>query len=254
MKETTNGYETDDDEPIKPINIVKIQKVFRGYLLRRSRLPMILYIIQHFIQNTKFTFSNNNDDGRINSCIDEDEILKLLIEKFGTKIVKPSIRMWYDIIVFDKLYGWIPVNIKTTTTLTCDNSGSLAICVQAYTNKKLDVHRKNTYKNGEMSVILYDKLKKKAYNKKCKKDYYFLVLNKTNSKDVIINSLKGLTYLTPNSNNMPFQICWNKNRTFLYNNIDTVVQKFIECIKKQKQSWKEQFVANIKNLEDIHLE
>ena len=152
------------------------------------------------------------------------------------------------------MYGWIPVNIKTTTTLTCDNSGNLTMCVQAYTDVELNILRKKTYQNGEMSTVLCDKLKKKEYNKKCKKDYYFIVLNKTDSTDVIINSLKGLTYLTPNSNNLPFQICWNKNRKFAYNNIDMVVQKFIECIKKPKQSWKEQFVANIRHLEDIHLE
>lgn len=33
------------------------------------------------------------------------------------------------------MYGWIPVNIKTTTTLTNDNTGNLAMCVYAYTDR-----------------------------------------------------------------------------------------------------------------------
>ena len=54
-----------------------------------------------------------------------------------------------------------------------------------------------------MSIILFDKLKNKNYNKINKKDYYFIVLNKTDSNDIIVNSVKGLKILTPNINNLP---------------------------------------------------
>ena len=92
--------------------------------------------------------------------MDEDEIIKLLIEKFSNKIKKPKMRMWYDILIFDYIYGWIPCNIKTTSTLTHDNTGNLAMCVYAYTNEYLDIHKNNSYENGKMSNILYNKLKK----------------------------------------------------------------------------------------------
>ena len=55
-------------------------------------------------------------------------------------------------------------------------------------------------------------LKMKNYNTNRKKDYYFIVLNKTDASDIIVNSVKGLTILTPNINNLPFQVCWSKNR------------------------------------------
>ena len=140
--------------------IIKIQKWFRGYILRLKRLPLILYIIRRYLISKEFEFSKHNDDGRINSCIDEDEIIKLLIEKFSNKIKKPKMRMWYDILIFDYIYGWIPCNIKTTSTLTHDNTGNLAMCVYAYTNEYLDIHKNNSYENGKMSNILYNKLKK----------------------------------------------------------------------------------------------
>jgi hypothetical protein len=111
--------------------IIKIQKCFRGYILRLKRLPLILYIIRRYLISKEFEFSKHNDDGRINSCMDEDEIIKLLIEKFSNKIKKPKMRMWYDILIFDYIYGWIPCNIKTTSTLTHDNTGNLAMCVYA---------------------------------------------------------------------------------------------------------------------------
>ena len=188
-----------------------------------------------------------NDDGRINSCIDENNIIELLILKFTKRIKKPKIRMWYDILVFDYIYGWLPVNIKTTTTLTNDNTGNLTMCVYAYTDELLDINK--TYKNGKMSNILLDKLKNKKYNLSNKKDYYFIVLNKSNSNDIIINSVKGLTVLTPNINNLPFQVCWNKNRVFKYENINIKIKSFIECLQKPKPSWKKIFLTNIRELD-----
>ena len=86
--------------------------------------------------------------------------------------------MWYDILTFDYIYGWIPINIKTTTTLITDNTGNLTMCVYAYINELLDIHRDKSYENGKINYILFNKLKNKNYNTNNKKDYYFLVINK----------------------------------------------------------------------------
>jgi hypothetical protein len=228
--------------------VIEIQKIFRGYIVRLKQLPLILYIIKKYLISKEFQFSKCSDDGRINSCIDEDKVIKLLIEKFSNKIKKPKMRMWYDILIFDYIYGWIPCNIKTTTTLSYDNTGNLAMCVYAYTNEYLDIHRSKSYDNGKMSDILYNKLKNKEYNKNNKKDYYFIILNKTNTNDIIVNSIKGLTILTPNINNLPFQVCWNKNRLFKYENINKKIKLFIDCLQKPKPSWKETFMKNIRQL------
>ena len=228
-------------------NAITIQKWFRGCILRLKRLPLIMYQIQNYLQKTDFEFSTNNEDGRINSCTDEDQVTKLLTNRFNNKIKKPEKRHWYDILAYDNMYGWIPINIKTTTTTTCDNTGNLAMCVYAYTDEVLDIHN-SSYQNGNMSVILFDKLKNKKYNKNNKKDYYFIVLNKQNPRDVIVNSVKGLTTLTGNINNLPFQVRWDKNRTFTYENIDKKVKQFIDCLQKPNPSWQEKFMSNIRTL------
>jgi len=229
--------------------IIKIQKWFRGCIVRLKILPLILYTIKKYLQLQSFKFSTQNEDGRINSCIDEDEIIKLLITKFGHKIKKPKKRHWFDILVFDYRYGWIPINIKTTTTLTSDNIGNLAMCVYSYTNENLDILDMNkSYDNGIMSNILFTKLKNKNYNLNNKKDYYFIVFNKTNPNDIIINSVKGLTILTPNINNLPFQVKWCNNKLYTYENIYKKIQLFIECLQKPQLSWSETFMINIRTL------
>jgi hypothetical protein len=230
------------------VNVIKIQKWFRGCILRLKQLPLIMYKMKEHLQSKTFEFSSQNDDGRINSCIDEVGVIKLLYERFGDKIQIPKIRMWYDILAFDYMYGWIPINIKTTTTHTSDNTGNLAMCVYAYTNEILDIRTNKTYENGKMSVVLFNKLKNKQYNHNHKKDYYFIVLNKTDSSDIIVNSVKGLTILTPNINNLPFQVHWSKNKLFKYENINKKIQQFIDCLQKPKPSWKETFMTNIRTL------
>jgi hypothetical protein len=226
-------------------HVCKIQKWFRGCMMRLKQLPLIMYQIKKYLKSQAFKFSTQNADGRINSCLDEDVILKILIEKFGEKIKKPPPRMWYDILALDCMYGWIPINIKTTTTITSDNTGNLAMCVYAYTNEVLDLNK--SYENGKMSDVLITKLKNGNYNTNPKKDYYFVVLNKTNG-DVIVNSVKGLSILTPNINNLPFQVRWDKNHVFTYEPIHKKIKQFIDCLKKPKPSWKETFMLNIRSL------
>lgn len=226
--------------------IIKIQKYVRGFLYRIKHLPLILYKIKDYLEKIMFDFSFQTNDGRINSCLDEDKIINLLEKKYNNKITKVDKRHWCDILVFDKLYGWLPINIKTTTTSTSDNTGNLAMCVYSYTDEKLDLTK--SYNNGEMSELLFRKLKNKEYNKIHKKDYYFIVLNKTNQSEVIINSVKGLTHLTPNINNLPFQVKWNNNKEYKYDIINNKIKMFINCLKKPVPSWKETFMSNIRTI------
>jgi len=230
---------------------VKIQSVYRGFIFRIKNLPLIMLKIQFFLKSSKnLIFSKQSDDGRINSCLDEDTIIKILIDNFKDRIKKSNSRMWHDFIIYDNYYGWIPVNIKTTTTKTADNTGNLAMCVYAYTDKILKLDK--IYENGKMSVVLLEKFKNKNYNTRHKKDYYFLVVNKNNTSEIIINSLKGLEKITPNVNNLPFQVIWNKNKYFVYKNIQYRIEEFIKCLKNPKPSWKETFMFEIRQLQDMN--
>lgn len=225
---------------------IKIQKNYRGYIFRLKRLPLILYVFQNYIKSKSIKLTDKLTDGRINSTFDEKKIIDLLELKYKNKIKRPKERHWFDMLIKDYYYGWIPVNIKTSKCDTSDNTGNFAICVYSYTNEKLDFNR--TYNNGEMSKILIKKVKKKEYNKKNKKDYYFIIINKNNTQEIIINSVKGLKLLTPNINNLPFQVRWDKNKNFEYKKIDKSIKQFVDCLKKPKPSWKEIFMLNIRNI------
>ena len=220
--------------------------ILNGNLYRRNHLPNSLLTIKKILQEQTIKLCETSNDGRINSSIDEDEIKRILSEELPNRIYIPKIRMWYDILVLDFQYGWLPINIKSTTTLTSDNTGNLAMCVYSYTDEPLDLYEK--YQNGIASKILIEKLKKKEYNYNNKKDYYFVVVNKRNCKDIIVNSVKGLTELSQNINNLPFQVCWDKNRIFKYKHITKSIEILLNALQNPKPSWRESFLNDVRKI------
>ena len=45
--------------------IIKIQKWFRGCLLRLKRLPLIMYVIEKYLKSQSILLSDENEDGKI---------------------------------------------------------------------------------------------------------------------------------------------------------------------------------------------
>lgn len=224
----------------------KFQAIIRGINYRKNNLPNSILFLKKYLHVENL--NNQNKDGRVNSLLDESIIIKKINKLFiKHRIFIPKDRHWFDIAIKDYRYGWLPINIKTTTMNTSDNTSNLAMLVYALTNYNLELNK--CYKNGIMSKILVQEIKKKNYNKKYKKDYYFLVINKLNSNEIIVNSVNGLTELTQNINNLPFQIKWKNNKNFKYKKIEESWKDIINIIKKPKPSWKENFLNEMRNID-----
>jgi hypothetical protein len=239
---------TDKKYNIKQINAVtKINSVVRTFLYKITNLPNSIKYAQKILLSQSINISELTNDGRINSNLDEDEIKKVLKKELKDRLYIPDDRHWYDISILDYQYGVLPINIKSTTTISCDNIGNLSILLYSLTEHKMRL-KKKSYNNGDVSRHLLTYLKNKNFTKNYKRDYYFIVINKNNPKDIIINSIKGLNTLTSNNNNLPFQVNWSKNRDFKYKNINNIVDLIIKTIQKPKPSWQETFLKEIREL------
>lgn len=69
-------------------HIITIQKWFRGNIYRLKHLPLILYKIKNYLLLEQISLTNINEDGRINSSIDENIIIEIIIKEFGDRIKK----------------------------------------------------------------------------------------------------------------------------------------------------------------------
>lgn len=227
-------------------SIVVIQSLWRGYKVRSTQMPLILRFIQSQLRSINMKCSSEFDDGRINSCKDELEVIRLIQSKYPNRIEVPKMRMWYDVLLLDNVFGWIPVNIKTSTMKNHDNTGNLVMCLYSYTNEPMNIRKR--YTNGSVHAILTKKIKQYELNRLYTRDYYFLVINKVDSSEILINSIRGLERLASNVNNLPFQIKWRANKEYQYKSVRESIDLFKVCIQKNKPSWKEQFVLAMNNI------
>lgn len=161
-------------------------------------IPTQLNEIAEFLKTNPYNLSQPLQDGRLNSSVNKEEILNTIKDYFPIQL--PKAREWWDF-SFEENKIFYPVNIKTTTTKTADNLNLgiyYALCglVPEF--------------NNEIAWEKYFQKLHKDLGKNTNRDYYFLIINKNDPKDVFINSLKGIQTLQPN--NLPFQCKWDNNR------------------------------------------
>jgi hypothetical protein len=224
----------------------KIQSIWRGHFCRTRRLPTFLCIIQKALSDAKLVLNKSTKDGRVNSTIDEDIVIQHLLDLFGERIKKSVERHWFDMMIYDYSYGWIPINVKTTTMTTADNVGNLALLLYSLTSYSMEFHK--SYQNGIVAPIFTRHIRERKINQNQKRDYYFLVVNKKKTEDVVVNSLRGLKHLTANNNNLPFQVKWSINRKFHYHTVKEMAIKVIETMRKPPKTWAEKFLEEIREM------
>lgn len=170
-----------------------------------------------FLKSENIKLSAKNRDGRINSSFNETQILNVISQKFRIEI--PRSRSWFDFAVQEK--NFYPVNIKITDTTHADNLNCKLGLYYALTGMMPSFPNEIGWR--ECFRFLKKDLKKND------KDYYFLVINKQNSKDIFLNSLKSLAVLQPNGNNLPFQCKWDINKMPAQRNFDEAVKFLLTC-------------------------
>lgn len=231
----------------------KLPGLWKGYKYRRDNLPNSIKLIKKILEKEKINISKNHDDGRRNSCDDEKSIITILLNHKLLKnriIVQHKPRHWFDILVKDYRYGLLPINLKSSKCKTADNIGNMSSLVHSLTNINLIDDYLKFRPNGKMSKIYlkYTKDLKNMENKLLKKDYYFIIYNKLND-EVYANSIRGLSNITSNINNLPFQVKWKgDNTSFKYNSIDNITKKINKAIIQTKLTWTEEFLQEMRKI------
>ena len=177
-----------------------------------ERFPQQIKDARKFL-NGKMEFDSTHSHGQENSKADEKTMIRLLKDEYGEEnVIKPpkkknkkgeliETRTWWDV----KLFGY-PIQIKSSDFTSADNfncKGGILYALSQLDESKCDyLHRKSWNKWIEAL-------------KNCReldndRDLYIFTANKKNG-EVFLTSVKSLRKLTPNHNNMPFQVRWKPN-------------------------------------------
>ena len=169
--------------------------------------PQIKGIENYFNTPGNLTSTDSNDDGRINSLLDEEYNLKNASKVFDDLEIYPP-RRFADFKLFN------PFNWKSTNTNTADNcSAKLSIVYSFCGVDEKDLIKYQGWKKFWAKVAEFKDYTAEQFEE-IYRPYYFLIQNKK-TKKVFINELSTLTKLTPNGNNLPFQINWDDNSTVI---------------------------------------
>ncbi len=181
-------------------------------------IPTQLNEIAEFLKTNPYNLSQPLQDGCLNSSVNEEEILNIIKDYFPIQL--PKAREWWDF-SFEENDIFYPVNI--TTTKTADNlNGKLGI-YYALCGLLPEF-------NNEIAWEKYFQKLHKDLGKNTNRDYYFLIINKNDPKDIFINSLKGIQTLQPN--NLPFQCKWDNNREIIQRNFDGSKNSILSALAK----------------------
>ena len=174
-----------------------------------------------FLNSTSIAVSEGHEDGRVNSIADEDTIIDLLIEKYGSEnIIKPPPRCWWDV----KIFGYY-FNIKSSKYgSAADNFSSKAAILYALTDLPEEKLNVSSWKKFQDALKTYG-------GKENDRDYYILSLNKV-TNEVHLTSLKSLNKLTANGNNLPFQIKWADNTQPVQRDYGQAYDFLVGCYKE----------------------
>lgn len=169
-------------------------------------IPVVLQEAADFLSNSSLELPSGSGDGRRDSDAGERKVLELLFnakqwDVSGENIGKPTNRAPYDM-TFENML----VDIKISGLSGQDN-----------TNAKGAIYYFLTGEDGKNKPIptrgkpFWESLKENENPDKAR-DFYYLVVNKKDTSDVFIVSLKHITKVTPASSNPPFQAKWDDCR------------------------------------------
>lgn len=219
-----------------------------------NEYDLVLNELIDMLKKQNINLSSLNGDGRINSILNEEEVIDILLKIYKSVPIfnkmnlilekQPKPRWWYDILIRDIDYNfYCPINIKISdfSNSSADNLSSkegLYFSLTGEVNEKCP----NTW--GKFFNLLSNNIKENNT------DYFFIVLNKNDNREIIFNSMRRLNTLTPNGNNPPFQCKWsenkiiiertfNKAKDFLLKNLYITVRKRAQILEEFNDAFKD---------------
>jgi len=206
------------------------------------KAPKILNDIVEALKGASLQAVNENDEGRVNSKQDEDNIIAWLKEQpqFADRISGGALRNFGDMTVIDDEGESHVVNIKTSIG-SSDNAFSKLGILWALTDLTLDDYKEmkisNKISDNKFAELV---LKHKADTPR---DYWYLSFDKSDFTHVVVRGVKQITNWGKNPTNN-LQISWSKehdcepgDRPFDQVFEDVIIDGVFRCWANKAAQW-----------------
>ncbi|MCY4048701.1 MAG: hypothetical protein OXF24_03850 [Hyphomicrobiales bacterium] len=168
-------------------------------------VPATLQEVVTYLKSQILVLPSGSGDARTDSTFAEGYIIQKIREAGKWDVYSPhkdrkNNRAWYDVKI-DGLY----CDIKVSMCKGNDNTQAKKAIYYLLTGD--EETEKIPDRGDEFFRLMY---KNESPNET--RDYYYLIVNKTNTRDVFVVNLKGIAKCSVAPANMPFQVNWGKNR------------------------------------------
>ncbi len=168
-------------------------------------IPTVLKEVEKHLQDVSVQLSTSGRDTRGDSSQSEFLVAQALQNTTRWGVVSPHLgkghnRSWHDVKIGDYY-----CDIKISNCDANDNTNAKKAIFYFLTGRIPD-------DDVPVQTNKFFAMMKETESPDQNRDYYYLVVNKNNTQDAFIVSLKGLAHCSPSSNNMPFQSNWGKCR------------------------------------------
>jgi len=184
--------------------------LIKGYtvLADNPKAPAILNEIVAALKTSNLTAITENNEGRVNSKKDEDQIIAWLLKQsqFKDKIKEGELRGFGDMWVMDSSGKWHVVNIKTSVG-SSDNAFSKLGILWALTDLTIEDFRTLKIANKISDTKFADLVVK--HKKEIDRDYWYLSLDKKDFSKVMVRGVKQIKNWGKNPTNN-LQIQWDR--------------------------------------------
>ena len=201
--------------------------------------------IKHAIKQSTLVAESQDGEGRVNSKLDEKNIILILKEKFPNNVIDTAERMFADVIIVADDGTRCHTNIKTSIGGS-DNAFSKLGFLMAFT----DITEEELA-DGSLGGKFDSKIDDQNFvrlmeerKKDTPRDYYFLALDKNNmTAEPIIRGVKEIENWGWNTTNNA-QIVWEreknssgKSRTFDEAYDEIIKNGVYRCWRKKADQW-----------------
>lgn len=169
-------------------------------------IPVALQEAADFLSSKLVELPSGTGDSRRDSGVGENTVVQHLQNAQRWKVTSENIGKSINRAPYDMTFEGILVDIKISGMGGQDNTNAKGAIYYFLTgedgkNKSIPTHSKPFWKSL-----------KENENPDKTRDFYYLVVNKNDTSDIFIVSLKHITKVTPAPSNPPFQAKWDDCR------------------------------------------
>lgn len=169
-------------------------------------IPRTLLQVCDYLRQQELRLAIAGQDPRLDSAQAGARVVQAIQNANQWVVEAPNLarnnnRCWYDARI-DRLY----VKVKISTCSSPDNTNAKHAVYWLLTGQDPTVSRRST--NNRFFRNMRD-----SEDPDETRDFYYVIVNKSDTSDIFIVSLKGIATCYPAHNNLPFQAKWDECRT-----------------------------------------